>query len=152
MDLLADKAITITSSNANIKVQAKQEILFTSGGGYIKLAGSNIDIHCQSSLSVKGVTHSFLGGESSPAALSALPEGAAQFETMALPGVRVHMIDTSGNVPIGEAIKLTTNQTIKQVTTDGSGKFELRKLAMDFAADSSQPKRKDENAKEGRKA
>jgi type VI secretion system secreted protein VgrG len=78
MDLLADKAITITSSNANIKVQAKQEILLTSGGGYIKLAGSNIDIHCPSSVSVKGATHSFLGAGSTAANLPKLPDEVAK--------------------------------------------------------------------------
>jgi type VI secretion system secreted protein VgrG len=73
MDLLADKAITVTSSNASIKVQAKQEILLTSGGGYIKLAGANIDIHCPSSVSVKGATHDFLGAASKAATLPVLP-------------------------------------------------------------------------------
>jgi type VI secretion system secreted protein VgrG len=77
MDVIADKAMSITSSNANIKIQARQEILLASGGGYIKLSGANIDIHCPSSLSVKGATHDFHGAGSLAAALPALPDGAA---------------------------------------------------------------------------
>lgn len=73
MNVLADKGITVTSSNADIRVQAKQEILLMSGGGYIKLAGSNIDIHCPSSISVKGITHAFLGAGSRFANLDNLP-------------------------------------------------------------------------------
>jgi type VI secretion system secreted protein VgrG len=150
MDVIADKAMSITSSSANIKIQARQEILFASGGGYIKLSGANIDIHCPSSLSVKGATHDFLGAGSSAAALPALPDRAAQLDTMELPTIRVHMVDTSGNSPIGEAVNLKlSNGNAQRVTTDGSGKFELKKIALDFAADSSQPKRKNENAAEG---
>jgi len=78
MDVLADKAITITSSNARIKVQAKQEILLASGGGYIKLAGANIDIHCPSSVSIKGTTHDFLGAGSEAANLMTLPDESAK--------------------------------------------------------------------------
>jgi hypothetical protein len=69
---------------------------------------------------------------------------------MELPTIRVHMVDTSGNSPIGEAVNLKlSNGNAQRVTTDGSGKFELKKVALDFAADSSQPKRKNENAAEG---
>ena len=64
MDVLADQAMTITSSNASIRIQAKQEILLTSGGGYIRLKGGNIDIHCPVSVSVKGASHDFKGGGS----------------------------------------------------------------------------------------
>ncbi|MDB5772042.1 MAG: type secretion system tip protein VgrG, partial [Burkholderia sp.] len=78
MDVVADKAMTITSSNGNIKVQAKQEILLASGGGYIKLAGSNIDIHCPSAVSVKGVQHGFRGAGSKAAELPLLPDEAAK--------------------------------------------------------------------------
>lgn len=73
MDILADKTITLTSSNANIKIEVKQEILLASGGGYIRLAGSNISIHCPASISIKGTTHAFLGPGSKVAELKKLP-------------------------------------------------------------------------------
>lgn len=78
MDVLADQAITVTSSNGSIKVRAKQEIMLASGGGYIKLNGGNIDIHCPSSVSVKGATHDFLGAGSKVASLPKLPDTRAR--------------------------------------------------------------------------
>ncbi|WP_292934425.1 type VI secretion system Vgr family protein [Noviherbaspirillum sp.] len=78
MDVLADQALTVTSSTANITLQAKNEILLASGGGYIKLAGANIDIHCPVSVSVKGSTHDFLGAGSVAADLPMLPDAIAK--------------------------------------------------------------------------
>jgi len=74
LDALADQAVTITSSNGRITVQAKQEILLTSGGGYIRLTGKNIDIHCPASVSIKGVTHGFLGAASKTPESIRLPD------------------------------------------------------------------------------
>ena len=80
MDVLADQAMTITSSNASIRIQAKQEILLTSGGGYIRLKGGNIDIHCPASVSVKGASHDFKGGWSGTASLPFLPDSTAKIK------------------------------------------------------------------------
>ncbi|XLM22214.1 DUF2345 domain-containing protein, partial [Chromobacterium piscinae] len=33
------------------------EILVTAGGGYIRLAGGNIEVHCPGTVSVKGASH-----------------------------------------------------------------------------------------------
>jgi len=73
MQLVAEKALTLTSSGGHIRIQAKHEILLASGGGYIRLSGGDIDIHCPSSLSVKGSSHDFLGAQSKPALLPVLP-------------------------------------------------------------------------------
>ncbi|MDN0075984.1 type VI secretion system tip protein TssI/VgrG [Crenobacter sp. SG2303] len=61
MELTADKDITITSCKGKVLISAKQDILLTSGGGYIKLSGGNIDIHCPSTVSVKGAEHALSG-------------------------------------------------------------------------------------------
>lgn len=74
MDMLADRTLTVTSSNGSIKIQAKQQISLASGGGYIRLEGANIDIHCPSSVSIKGSTHDFLGAGSIVAKLDTLPD------------------------------------------------------------------------------
>lgn len=58
-----------------MEIQAKDEILLNSGGGYIRLKGGNIEIHCPSSVSVKGASHDFKGPGNSPASLTALPQG-----------------------------------------------------------------------------
>ena len=64
MELTADRDITITSCKGKVMISAKQDILLTSGGGYIKLAGGNIDIHCPGTVSVKGAEHGLSGGTS----------------------------------------------------------------------------------------
>lgn len=74
MDMLADRALIVTSSNGSIKIQAKQELLLASGGGYIKLAGADIDIHCPSSVTVKGSTHDFLAAGGQIATMHTLPD------------------------------------------------------------------------------
>jgi type VI secretion system secreted protein VgrG len=80
MDITADQAMTITSTNGNIKIQGKDEILLASGGGYIKLAGANIEIGCPATVSVKGVTHDFMGGGSMAAELPNLPSSVIAFD------------------------------------------------------------------------
>ncbi|BBF86249.1 putative Vgr-related protein [Aquitalea magnusonii] len=71
MELTADKDVTITSCKERIVVNAKQEILLTSGGAYIRLKGGNIEIHCPGTVSVKGASHNLSG----PASMDwALPE------------------------------------------------------------------------------
>ncbi|MBM3117882.1 DUF2345 domain-containing protein, partial [Jeongeupia naejangsanensis] len=42
-------------------VIAGEEILLTAGGGYIRLKGGNIEIHCPGKVDVKGADHSFSG-------------------------------------------------------------------------------------------
>ncbi|WP_137010058.1 type VI secretion system Vgr family protein [Aquitalea aquatilis] len=66
MELTADKDLTITSAKGKVTIAASQEILLTSGGGYIRLKGGNIEVHCPSVVSVKGASHSLSG----PASLS----------------------------------------------------------------------------------
>lgn len=77
VDVLADQAMTVTSSNGSVRMQAKEEILLNCGGGYIRLKGGNIDIHCPSSMSVKGSSHDFKGGNSRTPLLPSLPIGTA---------------------------------------------------------------------------
>ncbi|RJG06144.1 type VI secretion system tip protein VgrG [Noviherbaspirillum cavernae] len=74
MDVTADQALTLTSVNGNITLQARQDILLAAGGGFVRLGGGNIDIHCPSSVSVKGAAHDFLGAESIAATLEKMPD------------------------------------------------------------------------------
>ncbi|MBP4049127.1 type VI secretion system tip protein VgrG [Chromobacterium violaceum] len=69
MELTADKDVTITSCKDRITVAAKEEILLTCDGGYIRLAGGNIEVHCPGMVSIKGASHTFSG----PAGMS-MPE------------------------------------------------------------------------------
>jgi type VI secretion system secreted protein VgrG len=73
MELTADKDVTITSSKERIVVNAKQEILLTSGGGYIRLKGGNIEIHCPGTVSVKGASHNLSGPDQMNPPLPSFP-------------------------------------------------------------------------------
>jgi type VI secretion system secreted protein VgrG len=73
MELTADKDVTITSCKERIVVNAKQEILLTSGGAYIRLKGGNIEIHCPGTVSVKGATHDLSGPDQMNPPLPSFP-------------------------------------------------------------------------------
>ncbi|MCD4504666.1 DUF2345 domain-containing protein, partial [Chromobacterium piscinae] len=73
MELTADKDLTITSAKGKVQIAASQEVLLTSGGGYIRIAGGNIEIHCPSEVSVKGASHELSGPTSMNMPLPALP-------------------------------------------------------------------------------
>ncbi|SUX30517.1 type VI secretion system Vgr family protein [Chromobacterium vaccinii] len=61
MELTADKDLTITSAKQTIHVNAKQEILLTSGGAYIRLKDGKIELHAPGTISIKGASHNFTG-------------------------------------------------------------------------------------------
>ncbi|WP_225548052.1 type VI secretion system Vgr family protein [Chromobacterium violaceum] len=61
MELTADKDLTITSAKGKVQIAASQEVLLTSGGGYIRIAGGNIEVHCPGTVSIKGASHSLSG-------------------------------------------------------------------------------------------
>ncbi|MBP4045183.1 type VI secretion system Vgr family protein, partial [Chromobacterium violaceum] len=61
MELTADKDVTITSCKERVTVTAKEEILLTSGGAYIRLKGGNIEVHAPGAVSVKGASHNLSG-------------------------------------------------------------------------------------------
>ncbi|WP_024304596.1 type VI secretion system Vgr family protein [Pseudogulbenkiania sp. MAI-1] len=73
MELTADKDVAITSCKGKVVISAKQEILLASGGGYIRLSGGNIDIHCPGTVSVKGAEHVVEGPASMHVAAPAMP-------------------------------------------------------------------------------
>ncbi len=74
MELTADQDVSITSTKTRITVAAKEEITLTSGGGYIRLKGGNIEIHCPGTVSFKGGKHEFGGGASLQVQLPTFPE------------------------------------------------------------------------------
>ncbi len=118
MDVLADQAMTITSSNASIRIQAKQEILLTSGGGYIRLKGGNIEIHCPASVSVKGASHDFKGPESLNANLKALPNSKAKMFSKQIQAFD-HIYDQA--IPELEYLAQTSEGDLYSGVTDEDG-------------------------------
>ncbi|MCD4486554.1 type VI secretion system tip protein VgrG, partial [Chromobacterium vaccinii] len=74
MEITADQDVTITSCKERVVVNAKQEILVTAGGGYIRIAGGNIEVHCPGTVSVKGASHDLSGPASIDAPSPLLPQ------------------------------------------------------------------------------
>jgi type VI secretion system secreted protein VgrG len=75
IELTADKDVTITSCKERITIAAKDEILLTSGGGYIRLKGGDIEVHCPGTVSIKGSSHSLSGPASVSMPMPAMPKG-----------------------------------------------------------------------------
>ncbi|HDR8968240.1 TPA: type VI secretion system tip protein VgrG [Burkholderia vietnamiensis] len=61
IELTAQKVVKILSATENVVLVAKQELLLTSGGAYIRLKDGNIEIHAPGTIDVKGAQHSFNG-------------------------------------------------------------------------------------------
>ncbi|MBS1129853.1 MAG: Rhs element Vgr protein [Proteobacteria bacterium] len=75
MEILADQSLTITSSNDEIHILAKDKIVLQAGQSSVTLEGGNITFACPGNFSVKGSGNAFMGPGSSPAQSEALPEG-----------------------------------------------------------------------------
>ncbi|KMN84279.1 DUF2345 domain-containing protein, partial [Chromobacterium violaceum] len=74
MELTADKDVTITSAKQTIHVNAKQEILLTSGGAYIRLKDGKIELHAPGTISIKGASHNFSGPDQMSPPLPMFPK------------------------------------------------------------------------------
>ncbi|WP_308418312.1 DUF2345 domain-containing protein [Iodobacter fluviatilis] len=54
IEITADKNVKITACKEKAEITASDELLFTSGGGYIRIKDGNIEIHCPGEISIKG--------------------------------------------------------------------------------------------------
>ncbi|MBU9170539.1 type VI secretion system Vgr family protein [Burkholderia gladioli] len=61
IELIAQKAVKVLSATDTVNITAKQEILLTSGGAYIRISNGNIEIHAPGKIDVKGASHNFSG-------------------------------------------------------------------------------------------
>ncbi|MCA8251572.1 DUF2345 domain-containing protein, partial [Burkholderia multivorans] len=66
IEVTAQKTVKVISATQNIEAAAKQEILLTSGGAYIRIKGGNIEIHAPGKIDVKGAQHDFSGPAQQP--------------------------------------------------------------------------------------
>lgn len=73
MEILADQSITVTTSNDEIHILAKEKIVLQAGQSSVTLEGQNITFACPGTFSVKGSGQAFLGPGSDSANLVALP-------------------------------------------------------------------------------
>lgn len=74
IEATADKDFMITACKGKIVITGKEEILLTSGGGYIRIKDGNIDIHCPGVLSSKAADHKLSGPERMNASHPAFPK------------------------------------------------------------------------------
>ncbi|WP_434630286.1 type VI secretion system Vgr family protein [Chromobacterium sp. CV08] len=61
MELTADQDLTITSVKQKIQFNAKQEVLLTSGGAYVRIKDGKIELHAPGTVSFKGASHDWSG-------------------------------------------------------------------------------------------
>ncbi|AOK22268.1 type VI secretion protein ImpA [Burkholderia ubonensis] len=123
IEMVAQKTVKLLSATATLEGVAKQEILLTSGGAYIRIKDGNIEIHAPGKVDVKGGEHAFSG----PTSLH---------KTFKMEGkkadMRIRYVDADGNVPHGEPIKFTTEDgTVHSVALDAEGRAELKDIDFD---------------------
>ncbi|OLO04107.1 DUF2345 domain-containing protein, partial [Salinicola socius] len=73
MAFTAEKGVKVTSTEGRIEINAENGILLQSGGGYIRIEGGNIEVHCPGAADLKGAQHNFGGPTSLQIPLDALP-------------------------------------------------------------------------------
>ncbi|MGL4604707.1 MAG: DUF2345 domain-containing protein, partial [Iodobacter sp.] len=73
VEITADKNVKITACKEKVEIAAGDEVLLTSGGGYIRLKGGNIEIHCPGVVSIKGASHELSGGTSLAKTFNEMP-------------------------------------------------------------------------------
>lgn len=83
--LIADKTVTIASVTKNVKVAAKEHLLLTAQGAYIKLTGGNIEIHAPGKVAFKATMKELSGPQNSSLVLPALPKGQAIVDALEPP-------------------------------------------------------------------
>ncbi|KWA13991.1 type VI secretion system Vgr family protein [Burkholderia territorii] len=123
VEMVAQKTIKVLSATSTIEGVAKEEILLTSGGAYVRIKGGNIEIHAPGKIDVKGGQHAFSGPTSMHKTFKAEGKKA---------DMRIRYVDADGNVPHGEPIKFTTEDgTEHSVALDAEGKAELKNIDFD---------------------
>jgi type VI secretion system secreted protein VgrG len=123
MEVFADQAINVTSTNNAILVEAQQKIVLQAGQSAIMLDGGNITFTCPGTFSVKGVAHQFSGGGSDAASLGALPSATLDVAPTDIEILHAYHDDEGVN---GAAYTATlADGSVRQGKTDGQGKVLL---------------------------
>ncbi|MFQ3790058.1 DUF2345 domain-containing protein, partial [Halomonas sp. A29] len=78
MELTAEKDVKVTSTEGLVRIEAADEVLLSSGGGYIRLKGGDIEIHAPGRIDVKGAQHAFAGPTSMGSNLPVMPESGCE--------------------------------------------------------------------------
>lgn len=77
MQVIADKSVTVTSSNGEIHILANSKVVLLAGQSSVTLNGGDVTFTCPGTFSVKGSGNAFVGPAGAPAGLGSLPVGTA---------------------------------------------------------------------------
>ncbi|MGL4604647.1 MAG: DUF2345 domain-containing protein, partial [Iodobacter sp.] len=80
LNLAAQQDVSISSSQGKVLVNAKEEILLTSGGGYIRLKGGNIELGCPGDVTIKAIAMVKRGPSNMAQSFNSLPKAALDEE------------------------------------------------------------------------
>ena len=75
VELTAQKSIKVAAATATIDMAAKDEVMLTSGGAYIRIKDGNIEIHAPGKVDVKGGQRLFNGPTQMPYPLPTFQKG-----------------------------------------------------------------------------
>ena len=120
IELIAQKTLKAASSTEAIHVIAKEEIVLTSGGAYIRLKGGNIEIHAPGEVDVKGAQHLFGGPASMNPPLPVLPVVQPNL------GDQHFVLKSHDGAPVAnQRYRMTAGEKIVEGRTDASGKTQI---------------------------
>jgi type VI secretion system secreted protein VgrG len=138
LKVTADKAITVASVTKSVTVAAKDHVLMTAQGAYLKLEGGNIMIHGPGTMAFKASMKELAGPVSVPTAEIAHKINELNIKR----DLQIQYVDADGNALTGEPIDLGFNSgSGKIVLLDGRGKATLKNAPLGPIL-ANQPKRK----------
>ncbi|MFM0185551.1 type VI secretion system Vgr family protein [Paraburkholderia nemoris] len=119
IELTAQKTLRLLSATEKIEAAANQEILLTSGGAYIRIAGGNIEIHAPGNIDIKGSQHSFNGPASTTYPLPALPT--SRYDT-----AMQYLYHDNEPVQGAKYMATLSDGSTRQGTLDAQGRMNLK--------------------------
>jgi type VI secretion system secreted protein VgrG len=82
--ITADKAIQVNSTHDAVSIQAKEHVLLTAQGAYIKMSGGNIEVHAPGRVDFKATMKSWTSAKSDSLDLTHMPKPGAPNNFMEL--------------------------------------------------------------------
>ena len=117
IEVTAQKTVKILSATENVEAVAKQELLLTAGGAYIRVKNGNIEIHAPGKIDIKGASHVFSG----PTSLSEPPPQMPSGEGPCNEQFRIHDRHTGEGAPYVRYRIETAEGKIFEGMTDEQG-------------------------------
>jgi type VI secretion system VgrG family protein len=117
IEMTAQKTVKVVSAMERVEVAAKQEILLTSGGAYIRIKDGNIEIHAPGKIDIKGSSHTFAGPAGTNFVMPHLPQG-----TAAPTDLEFRLVDPYGRPSSGVEYKtMLSDGSIRHGILDADG-------------------------------